>query len=542
MPYPVNASRMRPVSSQQVKTVPFPAPSQGVNSISNLSEMTPSDAIYCYNMLSGQYGLRARQGYTEWCTNVGTGGIRTIIPYIGTTTANNRLFACTEDGIYDVSSSSASPSSVVTFPVADASSGYGIFFVTTNAAGAKFLCYTDETNGYYVYTEATTTWAKVAMGAGASEISGVDPATFCFVMSWKNRLWFIQKDTGAAWYLAVGSLFGTATRFEFGNKFKYGGSLRALYNWTVDGGVGVDDYLVGISAGGDVIVYQGTDPSSATTIDQRGAYYIGPPPAGRRIAGSFGGELFLLSSYGLIPITKLLSGQTVTETEVLVTARITPLVNEQMIAAREDIGWEVRFVPSQTLLMVSVPKQTGYPYIQFVQSLDTKGWSLYRDFPYETGDTWEGDFYFGDTDNRVLRHTGDLDDVSLGDPNSGNEINWSLLTSFQDFGFTGGNKVVQFIRPTFIGGATPGYSVKAVYDYNLLENTEDIIPAPSFFGGVWDIALWDVAVWGGQFTVTNLLNGAWGIGRSVAVALRGTSRTRTILVNFAVSVTGGNVL
>src|SRR6187431_160979 len=212
--YPINASRMRPQSPQAAKTVPYPAPSQGINALSNLSEMSPKDAIYMYNLLATQYGLQVRKGYSEWATNVGTGGVRTIIPYIGTTPIHNRLFACSQEGIYNASTITSAPALVVTFPIQNTVSGYGVFFITTNLSGAKFLCYTDEANGYYVYEEATQTWTKITAGAGGNQISGVDPATFCFVMSWKNRLWFIQKDTGTAWYLLAGALFGTATKFE----------------------------------------------------------------------------------------------------------------------------------------------------------------------------------------------------------------------------------------------------------------------------------------------------------------------------------------
>lgn len=538
--YPNNPSRFRPRSPQQATPVAFPAPAAGINAISNIMEMSPQDAIFVYNLISGQYGLRTRDGYQEWCTNVGTGGVRTIIPYVGSDESENKLFACAEDGIYDVTSSSSTPTQAIAFASTNATSGYGVWYITTNTAGAKFLCYCDETNGYYVYTESSGTWAKIAMGAGGNEVSGVNPANFCFVMSWKNRLWFIERGTGSAWYLAVGALFGAATKFEFGNKFKYGGSLEALYNWTVDGGIGVDDYLVGISGGGDVIVYQGTDPSTASTIDQRGNYFIGPPPVGRRIGGNFGGELFLLSSYGLIPITKLLSGQSVMQQQTLVSARITPIVNSEMALSRTSRGWEVKFIPSQNIMMISSPKRTGQPYIQYVQSTDTNGWSFYRALPHDCGDTWQGLFYFGDADNRVMVHTGSQDDVPLG-ASSGIDIEWALLTAFHDLNSPSANKVVQFIRPTFLSTEIPSYFVQARYDYDIGE-IQGLLPSVAPSGSEWDVGAWDSAIWGGDFFTTNKLNGGAGMGRSVAMAARGQATARTTLVRFDVAFTVGNIL
>lgn len=527
---------------QSAATTKYPAPSGGINAITNLSEMSFSDAIYSFNMVPSRYGMVTRNGYTEWCTNVGTGGVRTIIPYTGTATIADKLFACASDGIYDVTFSSAAPTLKIAFGSVDATSGYGIWVITTNAGTGKFIAYCDESNGYYVYTEATDTWAQVTMGVGGTQVSGVDPATFCFVMIWKQRLWFIQKTTGTAWYLTVGSLFGAATAFQFGSKFKYGGDLRALYNWTVDGGIGVDDYLVALSGAGDVVVYQGTDPSSATDFNQRGVYYIGSLPAYRRIAGSFGGELFLLSTYGLIPITKLLSGQTIMDKDIFVSERITPLINIQMALSRSQIGWEVRFVPGQTVLILSSPKQVNQDYIQFAQGTDTKGWGIFRDLPYTTGDTWLGNFYIGDTDNRVLLSTGGLDDITLAEPDtSGIEIEFSVLTAFQDLEAPGGNKIAQLIRPTFIGQAFPSYQVLARYDYNVVEPIVTI-PVVVPTGDVWDVGLWDSAIWGGDFAVSNVLNGANGIGRSLAIAVKGSCSVQTTLVKFDVTLTQGNIL
>jgi hypothetical protein len=46
---------------------------------------------------------------------------------------------------------------------------------------------------------------------------------------------------------AVNALYGTVTSWDFGSKFKHGGNLVGLWSWTVDGGIGIDDYLVAIA-------------------------------------------------------------------------------------------------------------------------------------------------------------------------------------------------------------------------------------------------------------------------------------------------------
>lgn len=538
---PRNAKLLQP-APPELKCVPVPAPMGGINAVDGLfgmGERSPQDAIFLYNLIPSQYGTKVRTGYKDHCTDVGEDGVRTILPYTGSVAGENRLWAMAADGIYDVSSSAASPSVDTSFPVSDLTSGYGQWTNYTTIGG-HFGLYCDETNGYYVYTESSQTWAKIAMGAGGTEVANVDPADFVHVTIYKERAWFVEKNSARAWYLAVGSIYGAATVFNFGNKFKHGGTLVGLYNWTVDGGEGTNDYLVAISSSGDIVLYNGSDPSVATDFFQQGQWYIGPPPAGRRIAGSFGGELYVLSSYGIVPLTRLISGALIQQDDVYLSRKITPLINAQMAASREELGWEVKLISTENLLIAGVPKRTGYEFLQFVQALNSKGWAVYRDVPYFTGDTWEGQFYIGTSDGRVLIHSGTEDAVDI-DGENGIAISWSAMSVFQEYGEVGRYKITQFIRPVFEAVQPPSYSVEARYDYNLSEVLAP--PAASVLvGTLWDVGVWDTSLWGGDIIEVEKPVGGSGIGRNIAVAINGSSSTITILVRYDLMFTTGGVL
>jgi hypothetical protein len=443
------------------------------------------------------------------------------------------------NGIYNASASSAAPSLLVTFSTVDATSGYGQWVNYTTIAGF-FGVYCDESNGYFTYTEAGATWLQVTMGGGATQISGVDPTLFVQAVAYKERLWFVEKNSARAWYLTAGTIYGAATAFNFGSKFKAGGTLVALYNWTVDGGQGTNDYLVAISSAGDVVLYLGSDPASATTFTIQGVWYIGPPPAGRRIGGAFGGELFLLSAYGIIPLTKLIAGALIQQTESYLSRKITPLINQQMLLARSSLGWEIKLLSSENLLLCSVPFQTGFDYIQFVQSLNSKGWAVYRDVPYFTGETWDGSFYIGTSDNKVLIHTGTQDAVDINGAN-GVAISWSALSVFNEYDDIGKYKITQFIRPVFLADQAPSYAVEARYEYNLSEVLA-VPSSPVFTGSVWDSGIWDLSLWGGDLFEIESPVGGSGIGRNVAVAINGSSSTNTILIRYDLMYTVGGVL
>lgn len=540
--FPVSGSRgPRPAtllqpSPPELKCVPVPAPNSGINAVDNLLSMGdrgPEDSIFQYNIIPSSYGCKVRSGYRTWCSGVGT-EVRTLLPFTGTITS--KLWAMGPLGIYDVSVSAVGPALNTAFPASDATSGYGQWTNFTTLAGV-FALYCDETNGYYVFDAGAGTWAKVAMGGGATQISGVDPALFVQPVIFKSRVWFVEKSSARAWYLPVGSVFGAATVFNFGNKFKHGGTLVALFNWTVDGGEGTDDYLVAISSGGDVVIYRGNDPATATDFLQHGQWYIGPPPAGRRVAGAFGGELYLLSAYGIVPLTRLIAGALIQQDDIYLSRKITPLINQQMLASRLTYGWEIKLISTENILFVSVPKRVGFDYSQFAQNLNSKGWAVYRDFPYFTGDTWEGTFYFADSTGKVLIHDGSQDAVDITGAN-GISIEWSALSVFQEYGEVGKYKITQFIRPVFLSSQSPSYSVEARYDYNLSE----VLPppvAPVFSGSVWDVGIWDLALWGGELAEIENPVGGSGIGRNIAVAINGSSAAPTILIRYDLMFTTG---
>lgn len=512
---------------QRTSVSKIPAPFAGINAQTGLSEMAPDEALFLKNIIPGRYGCRVRKGYVEFATNVGTGGVRTVLPYVGSETGENKLFACAEDAIYDITAGGAAPSSALNFGTVDTESGYGQWTLYVTTAG-HFMVYCDESNGYKLYTESTGAWTTVAAGAGAGEITPQDPATFVGCVIFKSRLWFIERDSASAWYLPVGQITGTVTEFSFGNKFKHGGTLVALYNWTIDGGEGIDDYLVAVSSTGDIIIYKGNDPNTATDFLQHGQWYIGQTPVGRRLAGSFGGELYVLSAYGLVPLTKLIAGALMQQEDIYVSRKINPLINEQMAVTRTTLGWEVKLVPSDNLLLISTPKRTGLDYLQFVQSLNTEGWATFIDIPYNTGEVYLDNFYIGDTDNRVLLYTGSSDNISLAGTGA-TDIEFSVLQTFQEEGQVGNYKRTQFIRPVFIAAAAPSYVVEARYDYNLSE----LFGAPSassVSGALWDVAIWDAALWSVELATADSLRGGSGMGRTIAIGINGNTRAETVLI------------
>lgn len=528
-----------------IKPTTFPAPYQGINAVDSLASLDANQACtYSTNLIPEGRGLRVRSGYQQFATTIDGGNdIRTVVPFQASVTANDKLFVMTQNGIFDITAGGAIGATVLAFATVDGTSGIGIWtnFVIDN--GSHVCIYADETNGLYRYTEGGA-WVRYIVGDLTVDGGGhlAVAANLVFVMQFKSRLWFVERSSGRAWYLVAGAITGVCTLFNLGNKFNHGGAAVGIWSWTIDGGSGLDDLMVALSAGGDVLIYKGTDPASASTFGAVGQYFIGPVPAGRRQASNFGGELFILSQYGVLPMSALIAGRPVDEQDVYASRNISPLITTDMNNFRTQRGWEMRNIPGENVFLVSTPKQSNFPYKQYARSSKSRGWGIYQNLPYLTGDTWQGSFYFGSTGGVVYKITGNTDGVTLAGAN-GIDIQWTLLTAFSEFGETSLYHRIQFIRPVFRAAGVPTLAVQSRYDYN----TDDVTGAAASVAVtsyLWDgsSSLWDTALWGGDSTTVQSVSAGSGIGRAMGIGMIGSSHAETMLIRIDVLFDSGGPL
>jgi hypothetical protein len=632
----------------------MPAPIGGLNTIASGMEMPPTDAVQLFNMVRSDNGLRVRLGYREWVTGLTGAGdnyVRSTLPFTGSAAngAQNKVFACTSSGIWDVTSSGAVvsawasttayalgagvtassttflakvagtsgstalpsvwatatvyalnarvvndfnvyiattggtsdagptgttagiadgtvvwnwvsvssaivdgtvtwrhfpnnvvPTQVLAFASVGGRAGHGVCHVQVTSAG-HFLLYWDEVNGLHVYTESTGTWAAVTEGTTAgSQIEGVNPANLVFGTVFKGRVFHVEANTAKLWYTAAGSLYGEANALDLGFKLKAGGPLVGCWNWTYDGGSSLDDALVVVSTGGDVCIYKGTDPASATTFGMDGVFNVGSMPAGRDLATDFSGDLWLATRAGLIPMRQLADGQTIS-TDAHATAKISSLFNTAMLTKATIAGWTMRLHPEEAAIIVTVPEAEGTATTQLAMSLSGRSWSRLRDLPIYSSNVFDGKMHFGTVDGRVCINDGYRDNVTLADPEGFTAIQYAGLTAFTDLQ-NPNYKQVQLIRPLFIGqSSTPSYEVAAKYDFDQSE-LATVSLSGSGGAGAWGTGVWGTFTWGGEYTPSMEVRGAVGMGVNAAIAWRGASADRTILVGFSVGYTEGGFL
>lgn len=615
------AARRRQARGATTQQTHVPAPVGGINSIAGASAMPASDAIYAWNVLAAEYGLRVRMGWREFqnaLTGFADDQVRSVLPYSGSTPARSRLFAVTTSAISDITTGGTSPGTAFFLPVSTGLAGWGTSLAFANDAD-RFLLFCDEESGLLAYresldswteyfsglttttlwepttayavgtvvgnvdsgggggfstwecvvagvsttgagpllsamdasyrvTDGTVTWISTASGTGAPKEGWVYstsvyaigtsvadqnargsiwPARFRQVCNFKQRLWFVEADSTRAWYLEPNATAGTATSFDFAPRFRRGGNLRGLYEWSYDGGSGMASSLVAISDEGDVVVYQGTDPADANDWAIKGSWSVGAIPAGRRIATEYGGDLLILSLQGIVSLSKLVLSSTTAEDQTT-GSKIGNLFNQLAVSSRRSLpGWSIQMHPADNSLFITVPTSAGEATEQLAMSNSSKGWARYRDLPIYCCAPWDGVMYFGTVDGKVCQHDGYLDEVLLATPTEGTAIPWSVCGAFTSLGNMA-QKQVKVLRPILLGGSNnPTLEATALYDYNFNEPTA---PTAGTASAGWDYGTWDTSTWDGEYTAAAPLGGAVGMGRHVAIAVRGASTTRTVYV------------
>ena len=541
----VGIAPARTAQRQSTQAMVVPAPVGGMDGRINAAQDDPNICLWAINMVPAEYGLRVRTGYREWQVGLGD-EVRTIIPYNGTASASqtpDHIFVATRDGIYDVTTAGDAPVNKLMFGSVNDDSGFGTYIHYVDEAGNDLIYYADQANGLFKYDPAGDTWAQAT---GITPIAGsINPLNISeinYIVQHKLRLWFITKDANHAWYLPIRASIGDATEFFFAQKFRHGGSLGGLYNWTVDGGNGRDDHLVAIGRGGDVIPWTGEDPADDMTWSSTGTFFIGTVPKGNRVATEYGGELFMLSTLGIISMSDLLKGGNPLDPfRDNIGYRMSRLLRQDMELYQFTHGWSLDFITATGQLMIQTPQRNDDSYRQYVYNLSTSGWGLWRAVPMLCSETWDGKLMLGTKDGRVLRMDVPSDNVNL----AGSEqtaINWFVLTTYLSMGAPGIFKRCAFIRPNFLTETPPNFEVKAYYDYLVTVPLPPGSPsAPE--GDTWDSGLWDQAMWSSDQALPYFeTKGASGMGRAIAVGLNGSSYNDTFLASIDVMWNAGGML
>lgn len=486
-------------SKRQVsRTTSIPAPVGGLNARDGLANMDETDAVLMDNIFPETTSADIRNGYEEHATGLGD-LVQTVAYYNDGSTS--KLFGVAGGDIFDVTSAGAVGAAEVTgltnskFQTANFGTAGGFFLLMVN--GADDLQYYDGTS-----------WGEID-AASTPAITGVATADIDNINIFKNRVWLIEKDSLSAWYLPVAAIGGTANEFDLSGLFKFGGHLVTMANWTIDNAAGIDDYAAFVTSEGEVALYKGTDPSSASTWALVGTFRIGKP-IGKRCSIKAGADVLLLTEDGGLPLSRALltdRGQS----QSAITDKISQLFLEDARSYKTAFGWQPIIHPIGNKLIVNIPTVEDSQSRQYVMNLITGAWCRYTGWNAFCFEILNDNLYFGGDGAVYIADTGKTDD--------GNDINAEVQQAFSYFGSKGKQKRFLMARPVFStnGAITPSLRVNVDY------KSQSPAGTPQYSGSassLWDVALWDVSFWNAGETIFRRWRSVTGVGYSGGVRMK----------------------
>src|SRR6185437_13211313 len=332
----------------------IPASVGGWDQISSPANMDPTHAVQLDNWRPRPGYLDIRRGSEVWAAGVGNGPVETVMAYNSPNILNGKLFAVGGGTGYDVTAGGAATATTVT----GLSNNRFQYCNFTNAAVDAWLVAANGVDTPIIYNG--TSWANMTL-------TGVTPGNIASWTPFMGRLWCTLVNSTAVGYLGVNDISGAVTTFDLGVQMSRGGFITAISTWTQDSKQTVDEYIAFITSRGQVIVYQGTDPTTSTTFALVGVYDLGAP-IGRRCFLRISGNLWIICVDGILPMSEMLTQDRAAAAKV---APTTMIQNAMMNSARlykQNFGWQFIEYAKGQLAILNIPQVENSTSVQYVMN------------------------------------------------------------------------------------------------------------------------------------------------------------------------------
>ena len=495
------------VQGNAARVASVPAPVGGWNARDSIANMEPLDAVQLINFFPTVSNCVLRGGSTNWATGM-TGQVQTIMVYNGG--SSSKMFAAV--GTPDLKFYDASTAGVATATTVTSLTNAIWEYINITTTGGTYLYAVNGADKPRLYDG--TNWVAID-AASTPAITGVTTTTLSNVTLFKNRLWFIQKDTLKAWYLPTSAVGGAAQVLDLSAIAKFGGHLVDLDTWTIDAGYGVDDNLVFVTSNGEVIVYRGTDPSSDATWALTGVWKLGSP-IGNRSMLKWGGDLLILTYDGLMPMAQSLQSSRL-DPRVALSNKIQGAITQATTnygGTHAAVGWQVYYNARRNAVWINVPIAEGQQE-QYVMNTITTSWSQFQGWPANCWETYNDNPYYGG--NGVVVRA--WDDTYVDNTSN---IATNVFQAFNYFDSRGVKKYFTRARPSIFTNGAPAIFVGINVDFNVDDTTAPISASASAVG-LWDAGTWDSALWGSGLQITNNWQGVTGLGYCGSIQLKSAS-------------------
>lgn len=380
------------------------------------------------------------------------------------------------------------------------------------------------TGGPFRDNEALTdpmTGAAVANGTSSllfSAFTGVDTSDLEYVWTFKNRLFFIEKNSLSAWFLPVDSLTGAAQEIPLGGVFNRGGSLLFGSSWSLDsgsGGSGLSQQCIFVTTEGEVVVFQGDNPADPDTWSQVNTYRIGRP-LGNKAHIRAGGDIVIATDIGFVPLSQAIQRDYAALSPSAVSYPIEDAWNEA-VEQRGTEDWNCEVWPSSQMVIVAPPTINSQPARWFVANARTGAWAPFTNWDATCVHVFKDRCFFGSQNGKVI-------EANVTGLDQGSAFTATYLPLFDDLKLPASLKIAKLARTVMRSSFVVRDQMSFQKDFiATLPAAPDAASVAS--GSTWGSGVWGESVWGDATKVNTYQQ--WrvvsGAGYAVAPAVQFTS-------------------
>ncbi len=508
---------LRPTRADVPSSLPFsiPAPTGGWNARDPIANMPESDAEIMDNWFPEATDVRTRTGSMTYASAIPGSIVSTLFSYAKQNTL--QLLCAANSQIYTLTTVQASGTINATSTIA-----VGPFtndkwqWVNIGSPGGSFMIAVNGADNNQIY-DGTTWFGQTVFNGGSS------PATVVAsnVAIYNQRVFYIRVNTlEFAYHEQVNAIGGTVSRFDLSGLMPLGGYLVGIDTWSHDGGAGPTDNICFISSRGEVAVYNGTNPNSATTWSLVDVFRL-PAPLGPRCTQKFGADLLIATEAGVFPMSAVLSGPI--QQQNAVSDKIRNKINDSVKKYRANFGWQLIYYPAGHWLVVNVPVTENSKTEQYVMNTNTGSWTRFTGIIANCFVIHNNHLYFGSSTS-VIQH-----DVPLGTGfgDSGANITLDVKQAASVFGLPGRLKHFKLFKPQIASDGDLPLQMGVDVDFSnvIPPNIPTPVTVPY---SAWDVSLWDTFYWADDPYPQARWQGVGGLGSYGQVRIFGSVNTEDI--------------
>lgn len=346
-----------------------------------------------------------------------------------------------------------------------------------------------------------------------STFTGITLSLLINVSSFKNRLYFVEKDSTSIWYGNTNAVGASAlTEEDFESALTKGGYVVFAGSWTNNVGDVSRNLFCVVSSEGEVLFYNGSYPGDATTPWGLVARFFIGKPLGYNAFVEVDNDLWILTQAGIYPVSLLFSGGSTVALNG-VGRKINPLIRQYAASIPFSHLWYGRYWAAGKRVYISIPI-TGSTALYAVCNIETGAWCTYEytsDFPLSMT-FLEGQPYIGSDTGIVFEK-----EVSYSD--GGSAIEFDMKLPFNFYGARQQYKVFKEIRPLIRSKRGASFSLGVQTDFQDTE-TLGIINSTLASFTAWGSA------WGSDWSSPTQYIYEWvgvrGQGHSAAIRVAGS--------------------